>query len=109
MAGPVIDSGFGTSEEVIDNRDLMSEEHQPIDQMRANKSSTARDEDALALGWRQKFDGWEAIKRGVRNGVIIGIMDSLGLVFFCYKSSAILAIWPFNLPEFSALECRVPR
>jgi len=52
MTDPVADGGLGASEEVIDDGDLMAQEHQAIDEMGPNETSATGNQDTLALGWR---------------------------------------------------------
>lgn len=80
VANPVTDSGLGSSKEVIDDGNLMTEEHKAVNEMGADKSSATGDKDPLALRGRKQLDGGEARKSGVRNGVSGGHIDRLGLV-----------------------------
>jgi hypothetical protein len=42
------DAGLGTSEEVVDYGDLMTEEHETINEMRTDKAGATGDKNALA-------------------------------------------------------------
>jgi hypothetical protein len=68
MANPMTDSCLGTSEKIIENGDLMPEEHEAINEMGADEAGPAGDEDTLAFGQRKKFDGREARECTVRDG-----------------------------------------
>jgi hypothetical protein len=50
MANPVTDSCLGTSKKIIENGDLVPEEHEAINKMGANEAGPAGDENTLALG-----------------------------------------------------------
>lgn len=49
VTNPVTDGGLGSSEKVVDDGDLMAEEHETVNEMGTNKSSTASNKDPLAL------------------------------------------------------------
>ena len=59
----------------------MAENHEAVHQMRSDKSSAAGDKDALALGRRKQLDRGEAGEGGVRDGLGVGVVDGLGLIF----------------------------
>lgn len=80
VANPVANGGFRTSEEVVEHGDFVAEEHQAVNEMRANETGTTGDEDAFALGWSEKPDGGEAGEGGVGDGLDVGVEDRLGLV-----------------------------
>lgn len=81
VANPMTDSGLRTSEEVIDNGDLVPQDHEAVDKMGSNESGTTCDQDALALRGRQQLDRGESRERGVRDRVCLRIVDRVGLEF----------------------------
>lgn len=80
MTNPMANRCLRAGEEVVKDRDLVAEEHQTVDKVRSNKSSTASDQDALALGRGEELDGWKAGEGGVGDRVGIGVEDGLGLI-----------------------------
>ena len=74
------DGRFGASEEVVEDGDLMAEEHKAVDQVRADETGATGDENALALGRREELDGREAGEGGVGDRLAVGMEDGLGLV-----------------------------
>lgn len=60
VANPVTDGGLGAGEEVVEDGNFVTKEHEPVDEMRSDEASTASDEDALPVGRREKLDGREA-------------------------------------------------
>ena len=60
VADPVTDGRFGASEEVVEYGDLMAEEHEAVDQVRADETGATGDENTLALGRGEELDGREA-------------------------------------------------
>ena len=74
------DGRFGASKEVVEDGDLMAEEHKAVDQVRADETGTTGDEDTLALGRREELDGREAGEGGVGDRLAVGMEDGLGLV-----------------------------
>lgn len=77
VTDPVGDGSLGTSEEVVKDGNLVAEEHESVDEMGANKTSTAGHQDALPLGGREKLDGGEANQGRVRNGAGVSMEDGL--------------------------------
>lgn len=77
VTDPVGQAGLGTSEEVVDNGDIVAQEHETVDEMGADETSTTGDEDALALGGREKFHGREAGEGGVGDGLRVWVVDGL--------------------------------
>jgi hypothetical protein len=77
VADPVRDARFGAGEEVVEDGDLVAEEHESVDEMRADKACAARDEDALPAGLRKKLDGGETAEGGVGDGLRLGVIDRL--------------------------------
>ena len=49
MTDPMGNARLGTSKEVVDHGDLVTKEHETVDQMRTDKASTTGDENALAI------------------------------------------------------------
>lgn len=80
VADPVADSGLGTSEEVVDDSDLVTQEHEAVDEVGSDKTSATGNQDTLALRWGQEFDGRETREGGVGNSVAVWMEDGLGLV-----------------------------
>ncbi len=80
VPNPMANCGLGTGEEVIEDCDFMSENHQTVDKMGTNETSATGDKDALALGRREELHGWEAREGGVRDRLSLGVVDRLGLV-----------------------------
>ena len=74
------DGCFGPGEEVVKDGDFVTEDHEAVDEMGADEAGTAGDEDALALGRREEFDGREAGEGGVGDRLAVGMEDGLGLV-----------------------------
>lgn len=58
----------------------MAEEHEAVNEVRADETGTTSDEDAFALGRREKLHGREAGEGGVGDGLDVGMKDGLGLV-----------------------------
>lgn len=80
VTDPVADGGLGAGEEVVEDGDFVAQEHESIDQVGADETSSAGDEDALPIGMGEEFDGREAGKGGVGDGVVVGVEDGLGLI-----------------------------
>lgn len=55
----------------------MSKDHQTVDKMGADETSTASDEDTLALVWGDEFYGREAGEGGVGDGLGVWVVDGL--------------------------------
>lgn len=49
VADPMTDGCFGSSEEIVEDSDFMTEEHQSVDEMGADETGTAGDQDPLAF------------------------------------------------------------
>lgn len=77
---PVPDGRLGPREEVVQHGHLVPEQHQPVDEVRADKPRTARDEDALPLRRREQLHGGEPGQRGVRDRLRLGVVDRFRLV-----------------------------
>ena len=67
MANPVTDGCLGTSEEIVQDSDLMTENHETVYKMRPNETSTAGNQDALALRRREKLHWGESRECGIRD------------------------------------------
>lgn len=79
VANPVTDSRLRTSEKIVDHSDFVAQNHQAVDEVGADKASTASDQDALPLRGSQKLYGREAGEGGIRDRVRLGVVDRLGL------------------------------
>lgn len=75
VANPVTDSSLRTGEKVVKNSDFMTEKHETVNKMGSDESSTAGDENALALRRRQKLDRREARKCGVRDRIGVWVVN----------------------------------
>ena len=80
VTDPVTDGGLGAGEEIVDDRDFMTQEHQTVDEMRSDETGAAGNQDALALRWGQELDRWEARESGIRDGMRVWMEDGFGLV-----------------------------
>ena len=80
MADPVTDGGLGAGEEIIDDGDFVTQEHQAVDEMRSDKTSAAGNQDSLALRRRQKLDRWETRESRIGDRVGVWVEDRFGLV-----------------------------
>lgn len=49
MTDPMTDGRFGTGEEIIEDGDFVSEQHETVDEVRPDETGTACDEDTLSL------------------------------------------------------------
>jgi hypothetical protein len=65
MIDPVGDARLGTGEKVVEHGDLMTEEHEAVDQMEADEACTTCDEDALMARLGEKLDRGKATESGV--------------------------------------------
>ena len=77
MADPVGDARLGTGEKVVEYGDLMTEDHEAVDQMRADEACTTCDEDALATRLGEKLDRGETAEGGVGDGLGLRVVDRL--------------------------------
>lgn len=59
VTDPMANSGLGAGEEIIDDGDLVTQEHQTVDEVRSDETSAAGNQDTLAFRRRQEFDRWE--------------------------------------------------
>ena len=80
MTDPVTDGGLGAGEEIIDDGDFVTQEHQAVDEMRSDKTSAAGNQDSLAFRRRQKFDRWETRESRIGDRVGVWVEDRFGLV-----------------------------
>lgn len=49
VTNPMADSGFRTSEKVVEDGHLVAEKHETVDEMRANETCTTGNKDSFAL------------------------------------------------------------
>ncbi len=77
MTNPVTQAGFRAREEIVDDGNLMSEEHEAVHKVGTHKTGAASDEDAFSLGGRDELDRGKARQSGVRNGVRVWMEDGL--------------------------------
>lgn len=80
MTNPVADGSFRASEEVVQDGNFVTEEHEAINEMRAHEACATRDKDALTLAWGEKFDWRETRECGVGDGIILSIVDRFALI-----------------------------
>jgi len=80
MADPVTDGGLGAGEEVIDDSDFMTQEHQTVNEMGSNETSAAGNQDTLALRRRQELDRWETREGCIGDRVGVWVEDGFGLI-----------------------------
>ncbi len=80
VTNPVADGGFRSSEEIVEDGDFMTQEHQTVYEMRANEAGASSNEDALAVGWSKESNGSETSEGRVRDGVGIRMINRLGLI-----------------------------
>ena len=80
VADPVTDSSLGTSKEVVNDGNLMTQEHETVDEVGSNETSAAGNQDTLALRWRQEFDGRETRESGIGDSTAVWVEDGLGLI-----------------------------
>ena len=79
VANPMADGGFGASKEIIEDRDLVSEEHQTVDEVRPDESRSSGDENTLSLVGGEQLDGRETAESRVRDGVLAREVYRVGL------------------------------
>jgi len=95
--------GPGTSEEVVENSNLMTEQHQSIDQVRSNETSSTSDyqsartlldlfqqeltQDPLSFRVGQKLDGRELGNGSVLDRVGFLVVDRLGSEIFLLRTN----------------------
>lgn len=77
MADPVGDARFGTGEKVVEHGDLVTEEHEAVDQMGADEACTTCDDDALTARLGEKLDRGETAECGVGDGLGLRVVDRL--------------------------------
>jgi len=80
MTDPVTDGGLGTGEEIINDGDFMTQEHQTVDEVRSDKTGAAGNQDTLALGRGQELDRWETRESCIGDRVGVWVEDGFGLV-----------------------------
>ena len=95
--------GPGTSEEVVKDSNLVTEQHQSIDQVRSNETSSTSDyqsartlltfdqrkltQDPLSLRVGQELDGWELGNGSVLDRVGFLVVNRLGSEIFLLRSN----------------------
>jgi hypothetical protein len=62
MTDPMADGCLGTGEEIIEDGDFVSEEHETVDEVRSDEASSACDEDALSFVGGEQFNRRETGK-----------------------------------------------
>jgi hypothetical protein len=106
LKGIVTHSGPGTSEEVVKDSDLVTEQHQSVNQVRTNETSTTGNctklalspqywtetdnrhtEDPLSLGIGQELDRWELSDGSVLDRVGFLVVDRLGSKIFLFRTN----------------------
>ena len=80
VTDPVANSSLGAGEEVVQDGNLVAEEHKTVNQMGADEAGATGDENALALRRREEFDRREAREGCVGDGLGVWVVDGLGLV-----------------------------
>jgi hypothetical protein len=80
VTDPVGNGGSGTGEEVVQNGNFVTEEHQSVDQVGTDETSTTGDEDSLSLSVWQELDRGELGHGGVGDGVVILVVGRLSTV-----------------------------
>lgn len=73
VAQPHADVGLGAGVVVVDANNVMAREHEPVDEVRADKAGAAGDQDALFHKGVQRFDGGivEGLEAVALEGVIV--------------------------------------
>ena len=56
---PMRDGRFRAGKVVVEHGDVVAHEHEPVDEVGADKACAAGDEDAFAVVWSEQFDGRE--------------------------------------------------
>jgi hypothetical protein len=77
MADPVGDARLGTGEKVVEHGDLMTEEHEAVNQMGADKACATCDKDALTARLGEKLDWGETAEGGIGDGLRLRVVDRL--------------------------------
>jgi hypothetical protein len=80
VTDPVGNGGSGTGEEVVQDGDFVTEEHQSVDQVRTDETGTAGNEDSLSLSVGQQLDRGELGHGGEGDGVVLLVVGRLGTV-----------------------------
>lgn len=80
VPNPMADGGLGPGEKVVEDMNLVAQDHEAIDEMGADKASTTRHKDTLPLRRGKQFDGRETRKSGVGDSLVRGVIDRLGLI-----------------------------
>jgi hypothetical protein len=65
MAVPMADGSFRTGKKIVQNGDFMAQEHEAVNKMRTNETSTASDQNPLTAGGGEKLYGREPSKSSV--------------------------------------------
>ncbi len=80
VTNPMTDSGLRSGKEVVKDGHLMSEEHETVNKVRADKASASSDKDTLPLRGSEELDRREARERRVGDGLGNWVVDRLGPV-----------------------------
>jgi hypothetical protein len=77
VADPVRDARLGPGEKVVEHGNLMTKEHEAVDQMGADEACASCDKDALPAGLREKLDRGEPAEGGVGDRLRLRVIDRL--------------------------------
>ena len=80
MPNPVTNCGLGTSEAVIKDVHVVAKEHKAIDEMGTDEACATCHQDTLSLTWREELNRRKAREGGVRNGLVLWVINGFGLV-----------------------------
>lgn len=80
VADPMVDGGLGAGEKVVDNGDLMTQEHQTVNEVGSDETGTTGNQYTLALKSRQEFNGWETRESRVGDRASVWMKYGLGLI-----------------------------
>lgn len=81
VTDPVRDVGSGSSEEVVEDGDLVSEDHESINQMGSDETSSTSDQDSLSLSVWEEGDRSESGHGGVLDQSRLGVEDVIATIF----------------------------
>ena len=80
VTNPVGNGGSGTGEEVVQDGDFVTEEHQSVDQVGTDETGTAGNENSLSLSVGQELDGRELGHGREGDRVVLFIVGRLSTV-----------------------------
>jgi hypothetical protein len=80
MADPMRDARLAASEKAVEHGDLMTEEHEAVNQMGADEARATCNDDALLARLGEKLDGGETTEGGVGDRLRLRVVDRLWLV-----------------------------